>query len=409
MRRFRFSVVLFLLIMLIVSMSSCAQKPSENADWVWVGSSINKMGALTEDGYYYFNTPGSVLSYADLTGKGQIALCSKVGCEHDDEYCDAYVFGLPKNLLFFHNNHIYYVDRGQFGVLYRRDATGSKLMEIGTPGKQYVEKEKYCEINAYVQAGDYLYYSAEIQGSEINEDATVVYTDAYCVGRIHLSSGKDEILAEQSADKTGAQLMLFAARAGGALFGVYEGVDLPAGDPGFVEAYGKSAVSLKCWSEDTGEITELVGKPKSEFNEIQLVEDGKVYYSTQYDTETGDRCDNYTYDLDTGKTKLVCENATLVHYGNGFALRKTNEDKKYQVYNLKNGKVFPMEISNVPLLYANSDSGIVVGKYEYDEEVPTKVKGVAYCYVPYTTLEDGMQEADLVLLYTMPMGAFNDK
>ena len=59
------------------------------------------------------------------------------------------------------------------------------------------------------------------------------------------------------------------------------------------------------------------------------------------------------------------------------------------------------------LLYAYSDSGIVVSKYVMDGENSTSVKEIIYCYITYASLADGIQETDLTPIYIEKTGTFN--
>lgn len=402
--RKRFLLIL-LALLLIFSFSACAQESNENSEWIWVGLSSSKQGVLTADGYYYIDRGNSLLSYADLSGSGKIVLCSKVGCQHKSLECEAYIQNWPNSPMFFWEDHVYYVDEMFTYSLYRRDATGAAQMKIGTPTEKYIEEGKASKIQDYLQVGEYLYYCAQITSAGRDEEGTnISLSESNCIGRIHLTSGKDEILVEQSTKNNGASLRLYAAKSDGVLYGASEGVDLSADDPGFAEAYRQSAVTLNCWNEGTGEITQLVTKPKRELNEVQLVQNGKIYYCTQVDTETRNKGNIYTYDLSTGKEELVFENASLYHYGGGFAWHETNESDNQMLINLQTGEVLPMELFIRPLLYARSDSGVVVSKFVKDEERPTSIKETIYCYVAYKSMADGLQESDLIPLYTVKSG-----
>lgn len=396
-----------LILVMIFSFAACNANPSESnnpvekigdKEWIWVGQR-NKQGCLSPDGYYYLHNSDKILCYADLIGKGNMALCTKVGCSHNSSDCEAYLVGFMTCPMFFWENHLYYVDEVSSQALYRRDATGLNLMEVGTIGKKYLEAKQFLKIESFAQAGDYIYYYAQTDGGETNDNNTSS-AERY-IGRFHLSTGKDEVLVEQFTNKRGATLSLCAISQDGVLFFSSEGVDVAPEDDSFTEAYGQMSVSLNYWSEETGEITKLFTKTRSECSEIQLVWDGKVYYVTQGNVNS--RGDQYTYDLNAGKEERICENTTLYHYGGGFALHRSNGDERYLVYNLKTGQVLPMELYGCPRLCAHSDTGIVISKYVMEENT-TNVKENVYCYVTYESLADGLQESDLTPLYTQKMG-----
>ena len=110
----------------------------DNQEWTWVGPRT-KRGVLTEDGYYYVDPTEMKLSYADLTGKGSIILCTTVGCKHNTSECDAHLTNHINSPIFFWNGHLYYVDEIHTNALWRRDSIGLNLLEIGKVGANYAE------------------------------------------------------------------------------------------------------------------------------------------------------------------------------------------------------------------------------------------------------------------------------
>lgn len=391
---------------------------ANDQEWVWIGPRT-KQGVLAADGYYYIDLANKNLSYADLTGKGSLVLCTKVGCTHDHANCEAHISTVQNSPLFFYEGNLYYVDEVNTGALYRRDATGSNFMEIGKVGEKYIETKYKDEdiswkVTSYMQAGEYMYYCAQLNITvlidENKPNAYRTYGVGSYIGRIHLGTGKDEVLIEQISEKTGVDFLLCAASQGRVLFLSSNGVDVSPEDETFAEAYRQMPVTLNSWSEDTGEITKLFTKTKRECFEIQLVVDGKLYYATQANNEKNYWGDLYAYDLKTGTEEMVGENAYFLHYGGGYALRRETGKEGYALCNLKTGEVLPQEIEN-PLrnVRACSNDGCVLQTF-INEEIPKEdgttdtLREMVTYYVPYASLADGMQESDLVLLFSQKMG-----
>lgn len=414
MNRTKHLLALALAVMLLCTLTACARKPNEKTDWVWSGYA-NQDGALSEVGYYYVSLQNSLLSYAELSGEGSVILCSKAGCTHNGENCEAWVGGFYRDLLFYGNDHIYYlVPNTQ--VLCRRDATGIELAEIGVPGEQFYKEQKSVSIGTYAPVGKYLYYAASVTGKvydqENNEESgqQVTATVNYYIGRFHLDSGKDEILFEKTDLKNGGTLRLLAAKDGVALFIMKEGIDLSAEDPGYTEALRQSPVTLCRWDAQTGKTEELFQKQYQDCSEWQIVYDGKLYYATRADREANHRGSVYAYDLTTGEEELVCENGFFTHLGGGYALRKTNDEEGWLLIELKTGKTLPKDIgSALPICCEASEEGFVVNRlqtklFEKDDGTTELIKERVYSYVTYASLSDGWQEADMVTLYVQKLG-----
>ena len=395
----------------VFSLAACGdkQETNNNTDWAWTGFGIQE-GALTEDGYYYVPASGHVLSYADLSGKGSTILCSKVGCSHEDEDCEAWIQGFSPNVMFFWNDHIYYLDPNTYAIC-RRNATGTELTQIGIPGGQFLQAQKTISAGRCVQVGQYLYYTANVIDKHMDEESglPILTSEKRYIGRFHLESGKDEILYENNDLKKNGSLWLLAAEDGGALFIESEGIDLSAEDPQYLETLRQSPVKLFRWDERTGQTQELFNKRNHDCSEWHLIYDGKLYYNTRGDNKTGTMGNVCTYDLTTGGEEIVYENGHFKHLGGGYAMRRTNEDG-WQLIELKTGKVLPKQIDYAsPIPCESSKEGVVV--YYFASRESTNADGdsetireTVYSYVTYASLADGWQETDMVTLYTKKLG-----
>lgn len=396
------AVVLVLLVFTV--MSACNQKESDAQDWVWARSITTSEGALSNQGYYYI-AQGSFLSYADFTVADNTVLCTKAGCNHQSENCEAYMMAFRTIPMFFHNEHLYYIGNID-GILYRRNETGVDLLKIGIPGNRYVEEGAAVEIRSFAQAGEFLYYNARVSSaskSETDEDSEV--KEAYCIGRIHLSTGMDEILIEEKIEKSNESIILYAVRRDELLYGHWEGVDEEYGDTNYVDALQTMSITLNRWSSEMAGSTMLFRKTRVECMDIQMVSGGKVYCATSMNTETKNRGNAYTYNLDTGEEQTVREGSTLYYLSDTYALCRDNDADGYILIELKSIKVLPVEISSFnPRAFAVADKGLVMKKMVMDAVNPNKAKEAIYCYITYESMKDGLQEADLLPLYTYTYG-----
>lgn len=399
--------ILLCVLILVVAfgITACAQKPVENENWVWTGFN-NQEGALSDSGYYYVPLD-HVLSYAELSGKGSIALCSKTGCSHDSRECDAWVGFFVQGIMFYWNDHIYYLNPETY-TLCCRNTTGMEFKEIGVPGEKFLKEQQSVSAGRYAQVGAYLYYSGTVMGQKLDEESGVSVTMPISryIGRIHLESGKDEILFEKTDVNSNGRLWLLAAKDGEALVIMSEGIDLSAEDPGYTEALYNSPVVLYRWNGQTGQTEEVFRKKYQDCREWQAVFDGKFYYATQASSAAKHRGNVYAFDLTAGKEELVCENGFIEHLGGGYALRKTNDEDGWQLIELKTGKILPADFGSFrPIPCETSEEGLVFSRLvareikQEDGSTVTKNEKV-YCYIKYASLTDGWQETDIVPLYT---------
>ena len=362
------------------------RQPDEADDSGWVpAQTYLRRGALSGSGYYYEQ---DVLTYFDFATGSSAALCSKTGCDHDDDTCDGYLGG--HHFMAFQNDHLYYMDTDYYGMhLYRRNAIGTDLVKLCDIGTKFVEEQYAVEVKGLAQAGHYLYYAADVVGT-VNKDGYSTTESVRCyIGRIHLATGREEILVERDAGS--ALLRLIAVRNGSILFRTEVRVDVDYHDPAYAEKNANAPVTLERWDEETGETTELFRKKRTECLSVFMVYGDKVYYPVKLDFTANDRGVTHAFDITTGEETQVAENATYRYLGGGYALRQVGYEEDWHLYDLTTGKVLPYTLEKVAHSYCVGKSGAVI-RYSIKRG---DYSGMECCYVSYAAMTDGLQKSDL--------------
>ena len=396
----RYRIMTIILVLLLLgSLTACGAGPAasgdDHSDWAGVRDSIT-YGTLTDTGFYYVDVYR--LSYFDFAANTSAVLCHKPGCLHEDNQCDAYLFGMSNRPMYFYNNRLYYVDSYE-PTLYSRNAIGMELTKIATLGTKYLEEQKVVQIRSGAIAGGYLYYEASVSAVTVDEngDNTRMVERDY-IGRVNLSTGKDEILIEEVYDNQYEKLILCAARENGVLLSRLEGMeDMDSKDSAFVETAAKSPVTLEYWNGETGETTVLFRKTRRECIGIAKLFNGKVYFKISGSMQSEDRGCTYSYDLNTGKEEKACPYYTNYQLCGSYTLCYDAENKE-MLYDMATGKTLPCELDKSVYVYNVSNKGCVIGYSIYEEDGSRKER--RFYYVTLDSLADGLQEADLQYIYT---------
>ncbi len=376
-------------------------KPDDSG-WVWVDQRVQE-GALSPHGYYYSH--GGILTYADLAAESSAVLCSQAACSHETEACDAYIGNMLFNNMLFGNNRLYYLQRDNSGAfLYSRDATGTALVKVGFFGSKYIEQKKSVEIDQMVISDHYMYCKAIVDASV---EGTVTREFEY-ISRMDLNTGKEEILVEETIDNLGEHLWLVAVSSEGVLFSHSESTDIDRGSDEYMDAVRMAPHSLKLWDSETATVTTLFKKTVKEFSTVQMVYGGKVYCKSLSTTEE-DSGGVYTYDLATGE-ELPFESMTLWHIGGGYAFRRIDDNGNYDIISLQNKKSLSNALNELgdngrATARSYSRDGVVLqwNSKELRKENESDSYGYRtqyYDYVSYASLADGLQEEDLVHIYS---------
>ena len=383
-------IVAFLVLLCILSgLSGCEKEPAAGETWA---RAYNQRGAFSDKGYYFL-TPGGFLQFVDLTSGTRVALCGKVDCLHEQEpdnrkaeSCEARLIGASMiTPLFFWDGHLYYILEDEYGLqVYRRNADGTGLKRVTALGKQYTEKQKDVTVYAYAVSNGFLYYNADVDGAVSSADGgnTVQWEGNY-IGRLSLSTGKEELLLENSK----AYMTLCAVKNNAVLFHAADVV--PAG-PDYGEERRKAPAYLQCWQE--GEVSTLFKKTALEFPGVNAVDGGKVYYTASSETGT----DTCAYDLERGKSEKVLD-TSMRYIGAGYAFRLEPKGETWQLRSLPENKTLPNALSKDSLQVTTvSDRGFILKRTVEGETGFSQ----SYSYVSFGALADGLQETDLMTFYS---------
>ncbi len=394
---------------LALSLCACAAEPtptepfSAQPDWV---CNYSQQGSLTEQGYYYLENM-SLLRYYDLAAGNSVTLCSATGCRHNSPDCEAYLFSSSKNV-FFAGQHLYYLHDD--GTLRRRSAIGTEEITVCTLAKDFREEENSVNILKITVSPNYLYYVADltktfqveqqIGGETVLVDQALRYKEY--LARVQLTTGQEEILSEQPIreDYQLQYMQLCAVRDDSVIFSVADGVP----DEGDLEMITESSRSMKMricrWDAATGETAVLVEKTRQELNEVLYVEDGKIYYCSM--GEVGLLSSVYTYDLDTGKTEMAYPQTSVKPWGAGYAVvhHEENGELVGQLMNLRTDQMITYPEESFAALTAVGEQGVIVRRWIPWELDPSQIKEVAFCYLSYASMDDGVQVSDFKWIYS---------
>ncbi len=383
-----------LIVLAVVLLLSCGigawlhfRQPEREKDAAWVPAMRieTQPGALSDLGYYYVPWIGEKsLHYTDFgTGKS-VALCSQPACDHSSRECDAYI-GHSRSIMFYYRERLYYTMNDE-PVLYRRDAIGMSMAEVGTVGKRFIEQQKSVSFGNVVPVDGWMYYQATVSAEDENG---IKLTEMTYIGRLNLSTGKDEVLLQETGNN---KMMLYAARSGSVLYARWETAELDTSAPDYKEKFRQLKVTLEQYDPEIKRSAVLFEKKRAECQEILMVWDDKVYcanYPIDGFTNT------FVYDLKTGEYTLQYENAMLRHLGGGYAFYKDGPDGKYKLLNMATGELLEnCYEANTPHASNKSDLGVVL--WFTGEKLEDGSSTVAWRYVPYAELSDGLQETDLI-------------
>ena len=373
-----------------------ANTPTEidKMDWVWAS---NENGAFSDVGYYYLTSEG-FLYFLDTENALSVCLCSKVGCLHDKEEdpfkreeCEAKLSGAGSiTPVFYWDGGLFYVEADAYGThLYRRNADGSGMTKVSTLGSQYTKEQKSVELFSFAIADGCLYYDAEVDSVVQDETgAGVVQRELCYIGRVNLQTGKDETLFSDANN----YLMLCAAASDAVLILSKGQPDLPVDDPGYAEALLNESAELLFWNGANGEPAQVFQKTIRQCSNITLVADGYVFYKGSAKESIA----TYRYDLRTGAEEKVSDSA-IRHINGRYALRMDNAGI-WKVYDLQAKAFLPNDFSGDSLSIGTvSEDGFIL---LHGIREGNFIKERIYCYVTFVSLEDGLQEADLMPFYT---------
>ena len=358
---------LLLTLVLCFGLTACGKDPSGSAKGIWVGANEYE-GTFSDQGYYYvpWNQQGATLSYLDISTGTSVILCTKAGCRHTNEYCEAYFLPLPyynSGGTCFWDGSLYYVEwlSADSVDLVRRNATGTERAVIGTLGNKYIEDTKTVLPKNFARFENFWYYCAEINGS-VWDEATQRQTTKRVldyIGRIDLRTGKEEILIEDR-DNT---LNFYAVKNDALVFSTHGIPDVDISDrENYREQLYKLPFIFKRWDGQTGQISTLFEKGSNGSAGIQAltlrgVYKDKLYYSVSVDGNLN----QYTYNLNTGEDALFAAQTNMFFWGGGYArCRDFVSGGDWYILELESGKKLPIDPEGNLLFECGSDRGCIL-------------------------------------------------
>ena len=193
---------------------------------------------------------------------------------------------------------------------------------------------------------------------------------------------------------------ILAVREDAVLFSHRNASDVDKHVENYIDILDKDTQTVKLWSDSTGEVTTVLETTWGEFAQEICVTEGKICYSTKLKYEDGMwKYGTCTFDLDTGKKELLYEGISTF-LGGSYLLRGTDTGKI--IYDLAAGKELPWAVTEGNAsIQITSDKGAVIRFYHTD----TTSSEYRYYYVTREAMADGIQEEDLLYLYTKKYSA----
>ena len=401
MKKYNRIYTMILVILMLAGLTACSSQGTvtgDNRSWknVWKYSTRS---ALSDVGYYYSVNGG--IWFADLQSGTNIPLCTKAGCSHRENSCEVYIPSIFP--IFFGGDSLYSIEGINNGTtLYRRDTTGAARMKVADLGTKYTEEEKVLTISFFGCAGDYLYYCAVVSAVVYNEEVGGFgnVDEVQYISRVDLKTGKETYLFEDEVGAFYDDVRLLAVREDAVLFSHRNASDVDKHVENYIEILDKDTQTVKLWSDSTGEVTTVLETTWGEFAQEICVTEGKICYSTKLKYEDGMwKYGTCTFDLDTGKKELLYEGKSTF-LGGSYLLQGTDTGKI--IYDLAAGKELPWAVTEGNAsIQITSDKGAVIRFYHTD----TTSSEYRYYYVTREAMADGIQEEDLLYLYTKKYSA----
>ena len=400
MKAFVKIVSMLLVLLTVLSLCACTKKeePEKNE---WVSASVSREGAISDTGYYYLNNR-NLLHYVDFESGTNVCLCSKAGCTHDGDGCEAEI---PGNLgvlstMFFWNGGIYFTSIDEYGRgLYRRNADGTGQSKVVTLCEKYMKEDSEIDVNAlgFTVAGNYVYYYTEIRAVVKEGNVGTYQTVLGALLRVDLRTGKEEVVVENRDYQKNKRLSPIAVRNDSAIYAVTSYPDVEYGAENYDELLNQSPVQVLQWSAETGESKVLLEKTRKELGSTITCYGGNLYCRPD---------DNqYSIDLETGTLKKVVENGSLYEFNADFALLFDDTNGKRPIKNLKTGELLPNEYEGYWLQVKGYTDDMLILTYivEYED----RSKDEYFTFISVESLADGLQKEDAAEFYVRHMTSYN--
>lgn len=378
-------IVVLLIVALLLT--GCTNTPNPKTDistgWRNIGSHTF---TISDEGCYYV-VDFHFLYFADTSNGISVCLCSRPGCRHDKEddvtklpLCDAYLEECDLRCkLFVLGDHLYFLGSDAYGPnLYRRDTTGMNEKIVAELCEDHIKRKESVIIRDFIHVGDAVYYIADVKLLEANETS-----DYYTIRRIDLNTYEDQAILTGNLD-------LCAANQEGFLFHCYDDVEVDVSDPNYNDAVKKSKTELKFWNKQTGHTTTFLTSTLGEFGRVTAVDQKYVYYLRGSDSCT------MQYNMDTGEHREI--GSWMKQINGHYALR--DEEKGYALYDLRTGKKLPVKLKADSISVRSVSEEAVILETNKLHPNSNRMESSTYNYVKLASLADGLQERDLLELYT---------
>ena len=400
MNRFAKGIALCLVLLISLALFGCAEEPPATiapiTDWdddnSWAMARFYSTSALSNEGYYF--PVDGMLYFADTSNGIAVCLCSKPGCLHEkgtpqeQELCDAQLQGANPPM-FFWNDHIFYLGSDQYGPhVYRRNADGTALTVVADIGSRYVEEKKALLINDSVFFGDCFYYSAQVTSLVLEEGVENVVVDLNYIGRFNPKTNKEEILLTIDHEA----VYLTAVCPEGMLIYYSEDIDADYEDEDFREQMNAAPAYVQFYDFETKETTTILSRTRQEIQSVSAVRGRKLYYTRSVENAGV----IWEYDMKTGSDRQVSNTSGGSQIDGRLVFKKV--DGISVLYHLPTGQFLPTAFAGEHLkAVCVSKDAVILQRTLYEGGRGTSA---VYCYVKLADLADGLQEEDVLDLYT---------
>lgn len=375
------------------------QKPDSlpTTGWIIRCEADMEQFAFVETGLYYM--VNQCLYYMDTATGISVSLCSKPGCKHAESStsaavraCDAYVPGLV-TMMFYHDGNLYYTIFEEYGYeLYARSQDGTDLRKVATLGSTYLNKDTSMQIKSWVFAYGHLYYVMCVDNVIMTgENSFANNTSMFVLGRMDVSSGKEEELLRSTEELIGLQ---GANEDMAVVYMSYLPTDADRERPDYKDYVNQFPSYLRLWHKESGGVSTLCEMDRSAASSLLGIANGKLHMFGGSGTEI------YAYDLAAG----TFGKSDLPEEANRIWSEKYAGVKWQGYYDLETGTYYTNEYDTMQLPagidgfgaapVGFGQQGVVVKEYYSKDD-----RGVFnnYVFFPFEKLDDGIQLTDRII------------
>ena len=354
-------------------------------------------GIMLDEGYYYLANGN--LAFVDFSNGNSVILCSKVGCTHENTYgneCDANLHAngsMDLSPMVYWDGHVYYTSEDYYGThLYRRNADGTGKAKLATLAKEYMEEKQSISIYDALLSNGRLYYTLAVSVDIEDELSDSIWSiGQFDVLRcVDLKTGKDEELMRGEQD---CALKIIAASENVVIYSVTPYYTVPNYD------YKTAPMQIVAMNTETGEKGVILDKTFQELRYFVGIRDNILLFREP--SESGDQSLIH-YDISTGQVlqQVALKNTTSCILSADYALLYDLDLSVNTMLDIRTGLAIPGEVDGLRLNVQNvNDKYFIVRQSFPSENVANEVAYSHLCFCPFSALEDGFQQEDLVPFY----------